>query len=168
MDDRRLVCNRIYPFVLCPGRVVLGVTARGVCEVNLHVIRHFFKKIGGDQTLVSIELPLKMENRGYHAPMGKSQCGSSPVFKVNSRHNLKLVFFKCWPLRKTHLRNSILFAPKTQVVWIIYSHNKSHPHRYLQTLWSHHLHKTSVQPEEQREKNMLDFSHQFITVTELI
>lgn len=63
MDDRGLVWNRMYPFVLCPGRVVLGVTARGVGEVNLHVIRHFFKKVGGDQTLVSIELPLNGKQR---------------------------------------------------------------------------------------------------------
>ena len=61
-----LVLRCVYPFGLNPRRVVGGVAGWRVGEENLHVVRHFFKKVGRNESLVSVELALRSAHAHTH------------------------------------------------------------------------------------------------------
>lgn len=54
----------MYPFGLYPCRSVLDVAGWGVSEINLYIIRHFFEKVGRNESLVSVELTLPRTHNG--------------------------------------------------------------------------------------------------------
>lgn len=63
----------MYPFALWDvgggvgrgpvGRLFLGVVGRSIGQIHLHVIRHFFQEVRGNQTAVAVDLTLRTETR---------------------------------------------------------------------------------------------------------
>lgn len=54
----------MYPFSLGPvGMFILGVAGWSVRQVHLHIVRHFFQKVGGDEATVAIDFTLQREER---------------------------------------------------------------------------------------------------------
>lgn len=63
----------MYPFGLWDGgrvsrgpvsRLLLGEVGRSICQIHLHIIRHFFQKVRGNKTTVAVDFTLWMEVNG--------------------------------------------------------------------------------------------------------
>ena len=72
----------MYPFALrdgggggggAVGGLLLGRVGGGVGQVHLHVIRHFFQEVRGNQSAMAVHLPLRSSRRvsGRGLPGGR-------------------------------------------------------------------------------------------------